>query len=93
MTAPTPSGTSLARRARIAAAVASEAGMPQYMLITADGRYLHESVHDGALTVNRAHAWRGTREKMRRVLDIVPERTRRRVRPLRVLAPPPAGRA
>lgn len=81
------------RRHRYAAILASEAAMPQYMLVTADGRYLHESVHDGALTNHRSYAWRGTREKMRRVLDLIPERTRKLLKPLRVVAPRPAGRA
>ena len=81
------------RRHRYAATLASEAAMPQYMLVTADGRYLHESTHDGALTNHRCYAWRGPREKMRLVLDRLPERTRKLLKPLRVFAPRPAGRA
>lgn len=84
---------SIMRRHRIATTMASEAAMPKYMLVAADGRYLHESVHDGAMTNHRAHAWRGTRERMGRVLEILPERARKQLKPLRVFVPRPAGRA
>lgn len=83
----------LARRHRIAQAAARDALLPQYILSTSDGRYLHESVTDGAMTPHRAHAWRGTRERMRAVLDAIPERTRKLLKPICVAAPKPAGRA